>query len=460
MKLEPLDKYQSKPIAILNPGRRSLEVLSANGSKVAHGKRPVEELLKTICNHYCYVLDALTPLIHTTGALSWQLSIWKGRETRATYLPLGLSITSLRGTLEPASAYDDLERVLSWLKGYGVSPGSIPAMAWGLFRASLRRSSTVGFDPEVGRAAFFGGRQEISTAGIYTNMQSIDIKAAYPAAMARPQGYALSLREVDPVTELDSFMAGIAMAKVYVPESMPYAPLPVRLAPDVVSYQKGNIEGWWPWCELKAASDLGAEVSIIRSWAPARTAELFGPWWPLAAEGRELPGRAGVLAKAISTSTWGQFGMTAEDRALRQFSDDTGKVSFDIPLQDHQMPHSWTAHVAAETTGRVRTQMLLEGLYGDMTPAHIDTDGVIVPTGSKVPEGTGAPGEWRVKADIPLCDIRAPQLYRWTCPGCGVSHEHWHYNASGIPASEAAGYFEGKNITPIKITSRGEYEGQ
>ena len=48
MKLEPLDRFRPKPYAILYPGRRSMEVQSADGLRVAHGKRDVEELLKSL----------------------------------------------------------------------------------------------------------------------------------------------------------------------------------------------------------------------------------------------------------------------------------------------------------------------------------------------------------------------------------------------------------------------------
>ena len=442
MKLEPLKKYQSKPFAILTPGNRIMEVQTVDGVKVARGKHSIEELFEAMNSFSFYVLDALDPLIHTTGALSWSLSIWKGRVVRATHVPSGSSVVSLRGTLHPSNAFEDLDLCLRWLASYGVSAGSIPSMAWGLFRASLSRSYSCGFDAEIGRAAFYGGRQEIAKAGIYKDMKSIDIKAAYPAAMARPEGYALSLREVDPSTELDPNMAGIAEASVFVPHDLPFALLPVRLDKDLISFQRGQIRGIWPWCELAAAARLGAEVEVLRSWAPARQADLFGPWWPLANEGRNLEGRAGVLAKAISNSTWGQFGMAAEDRARRQYVGDDGLAWVDIPLDDHELPHSWTAHVAAETTGRVRTQML--DALEETTPAHIDTDGIIVSKDSEIPGGGGeAPGEWRVKSTIPICDIRGPQLYRWTCPECGHAHEHWHYNASGVPRSEVAEFFNG-----------------
>lgn len=448
MKLEPLKKYVPKPVAILTPGSRVLEVQTADGLRVAYGKQSVEELLASLSGHTLYVLDALESLIHTTGALSWSLSIWRGKITRATHVPSMCSIASLRGTLEPAYAFDDLEVVLKWLRSYGVTSGSIPFMAWGLFRASLNKTYQCGFDPQIGRAAFFGGRQEISKPGIYHDMQAIDIKSAYPAAMARPEGYALSLREVDRSTKLDVTLAGIAEAEVFIDPARAHGLLPVRLDRDLISFGKGRFTGTWPWCELATAQNLGAEVSVKRSWAPARQAELFGPWWPLANEGRQLPGRAGVLAKAISNSTWGQFGMAAEDRATRQYVGDDGQGWVDIPKQDHDLPHSWTAHVAGETTARVRSQML-EALAVS-SPAHIDTDGIIVPRGTTVPGGgTGQAGEWRIKSEMPQVDVRGPQMYRWKCPGC--DHECWHYNASGVDKAAVAQYFEQGPSQEIEI---------
>jgi hypothetical protein len=417
-------------------------VQTNTGETYHEGKRNVEKALENLSGHVLYALDSLESFIHTTGALSWTMAIWKGRITRATHNATRVSVVSLRGTLPQETAFEDLERVLSWLRSYGVAPASIPAMAWGLFRASLPRSYSCGFDPETGRAAFYGGRQEVTQTGTFRNMIALDIKSAYPAAMARPEGYALSLREVDASTTLDQYAAGISEARVHVPHYSPHALLPVRVSRDTISFQRGDLEGLWPWCELVAAMRLGAEVEILRSWAPARCADLFGPWWPLAEEGRNLPGGAGQLAKAISQSTWGQFGMSAEERGRRQYTDDYGKNWLDVPLPDHELPHSWTAHIAAETTGRVRAQMLDAIAITD--PVHIDTDGLLVSAGTETPGGgTGAPGQWRVKTEMDTLEIRGPQLYRWQCPKCGAGHEcgPWHYTTSGIPADEAAEFF-------------------
>jgi len=453
VKLEPLATYKPRQIAILTPAHGYLYAQTPDGDRSAHGADAINTLLHDLSGDCLYVLNSLEALVHTTGALSWSLSIWRGRVTRATHIPTRASVVSLRNTLDPHSAMDDLLTVHRWLRSYGVAPGSIPAMAWGLFRASLPRTYSAGFDPEIGRAAFYGGRQEASAPGVYTGMQSVDIQAAYPAAMSRPEGYALALREVDPETHLDPTAAGIAEATVIVPMDAPVAPLPVRLDTDLIAFQRGQITGTWAWTELAAARNLGAEVTVTRCWAPTRTAELFGPWWPLAMEGRRLPGRAGVLAKAISNSTWGQFGMVAEQRARRQYADDTGKRWLDIPLPDHDLPHTWTAHIAAETTARVRTQ-LLEGMAATL-PAHSDTDGMIIRKGSTPPNMGDKPGQWRVKDDITTIDIRGPQLYRWECSECGTRHDHWHYNTSGIPVNEAATYFDGPAAVPqIGMTFR------
>lgn len=452
MKLEPLARYKPKPVAICIPARGYLHIQTVDGDRTAQGSDAINSLLSDFADHVLYVHDSLESMIHTTGSLSWTLAIWKGRVTRATHIPTGVSVVSLRSTLEPATAMDDLQTVLRWLRAYGVPAGSVPAMAWGLFRASLSRPYSCGFDPEIGRAAFYGGRQEAANPGIFRGMQSVDIQAAYPAAMARPEGYALALREVDTETHLDPTAAGIATAEVFIPQDIPTAPLPVRINTDLVSYQRGHISGTWAWCELAAAIELGATVTVIRAWAPTRTAELFGPWWPLAMEGRNLPGRAGVLAKAISNSTWGQFGMQAEQRARRHYTDDTGTRWVDIPLVDHDLPHTWTAHIAAETTARVRTQ-LLQGIAAT-NPAHTDTDGMIVKAGTMPPNMGDNPGQWRIKETMSTVEVRGPQLYRWECPECGIRHDHWHYNTSGIPHTDAATFFEGPAARHIDITHR------
>ena len=160
------------------------------------------------------------------------MSTWRGRETRIRHEPTGLTVTSLRGTLDASiDPYGDLAAVLTWLDGYGVTPASLSSMSWNLLRASLSSEVVVGASRRLGSSAFFGPRQEITEPRRYTNLQLADIKAAYATAMSsRP--VALSLHEVSPTTVLDPDVPGIARAFVSVPDDLLYPPLPVRVSPE------------------------------------------------------------------------------------------------------------------------------------------------------------------------------------------------------------------------------------
>ena len=445
MKINPLRRPRWRPPALLNGGKRELEVITLDGAKTYKGRRAVESALEGLTGHMCYSLANVSELRHSTGALSWECGVWRGRETKMVHIPTGVTVSSLQHTLDSSDdPFSDLLMVLEWLRGHGVPPGSIASMAWNLWRSTLDNQVTIGFDPEVANAALYGGRQEISEPGVFRDMLSFDIKAAYPVAMAsRP--YALSLRPVSVSTTLDPEMAGLCQALVRIPEDLPYSPLPVRVTDGVISFQTGNISGVWSWAELAAALELGCEVRPIRTWAPKREADLFGKWWPVVAEGRALSGDAATLAKGIANATWGQFSMIGDSRSVRRWDSDKGTSSYEIPEDPREMPHHWTAHIAGETTTRVRVRILTEGLYGgSCAPVHIDTDGMIVSSEFVAPAGIAGdePGQWRIKASMAEVDIRAPQLYRWRYqPGSEFSPEEFHYCAAGIAPEDAPAFF-------------------
>ena len=173
-------------------------------------------------------------------------------------------------------------------------------------------------------------------------------------------------------------------------------------------------------------------------------------------------GGALELAKAVTNSLWGQFAMNGEESALTRWTDDKGNVSYDVPKDPRRMPHAWTTHIAAETTARVRSRLLSEGLYGPGPgrAVHVDTDGIVVRQSHDVPGTAGVgPGHWRLKAAMRKVDIRAPQLYRWTCgTGCGVTHARWHYVAAGVPHGSEAEVFERDGQPPTPIGHRGIFD--
>ena len=134
----------------------------------------------------------------------------------------------------------------------------------------------------------------------------------------------------------------------------------------------------------------------------------------------------------------------------------------EVVLEGRRMPHRWMTHVAAETTARVRTRLLLEGIYGDGRgyPVHVDTDGYVVRPSRPDPASSGdGPGCWRRKATMRRLDLRGPQLYRWTCGrGCGVSHAKWHYCAAGVPAAAAPAVFEAEGGVVMRTANRGVFD--
>jgi hypothetical protein len=382
-----------------------------------------------------------------------------------THVPSGTVVTSLRGSLMGEDQpFEALTSVLQWLAIFGVGPASITSMAWRLLEASLPTTLHVHADPEIGRAAFYGGRQEVrlrphrnpSTPSRYHAQHLLDIKAAYPAQMAaRP--FALSLREVDPSTTIDATTAGIAEAMVDVPTDIGYGPLPMRLAPDVISFQTGRLHGTWAWCELAAAAAGGCTVEVRRSWAPRREFDLFATWWSMAQTGRSLDQGAGV-AKALAVTTWGPFAMAGDGRAEVHWRGDGDGDAYEVPLPDRHLPHEHATHIAAEVTARVRTQLLVEALWGiGVTPVHVDTDGIIVRATSPLPDNAGDGfGQWRVKTRMPSVEIAAPQLYRYVC-GCGqcIPNAKYHYVASGMTEDAAKWLFDHHGqVTRISYLAR------
>ena len=455
MLIKPLGKTRQRPIALITPGYRSVTITTIEGQKMVKGPERCFQALRALQGHVVFTSGKLRNVIHTTGAQAWQAEIWRGRATSMTLDSTTLKVNSLRRVLDTLNTdlerFDALLEVSLWLSDQGVCVNSLSGMAWNLWRSTLSTPLELSFDARIGRSAFYGGRQEARNPDIYKNQVSLDISSAYPYSMAEDQ-YPGIMREVSKLTKLDPEVPGIARARVKVSASMPHAPLPVRLSEDMIQFQYGTFEGTWPWRELYAAWLLGAKVEILRSWAPVTMVDPFSKWWEVAYQGRSsVSPAAAQLIKGISNTLWGMFGMTGDDRALVRFFDDAGEKPELIKKVSRKMPQANTAHIAAETTSRVRTRMLLEGLYGDSRgayiPAHVDTDGIIVGKDS-VPHrvlGDG-PGQWRIKTEMPSLEVMAPQLYRYLCGrDCGITHSEFHYVASGLHADSARELFNNRH---------------
>lgn len=446
MLIKPLRPQSPRPVALLVPAWRRLSVFTVDGERYAAGPQSCYRLLASLEGHVCYVAGNLRGLIHATGATPWVAEVWRGRATTMNLLGTRTRVTSLRRVVdgEPPEQFASLLEVLGILADQGVRAGSLSSMAWHLWRSTIDRPLSIGFDAKVSRRAFYGGRKEAGPPTSYRRQAAVDISSAYPYSMVeRP--YAGLLREVHPTTELDGHAAGVALVRVHVPEDLRFAPLPVRVGPEMIQWRWGDLEGVYSWAELAAAVSVGAEVEVLRSWAPLTEESPFDEWWTLVRIMRATvsPG-ATKMVKALSNLVWSHFAMNGDDTATITWADELGEHPTSAPRTQRRMPQANTVHWAAETSSRVRVRMLLEGLYGDAeAPIHIDTDGVIVSQASARRRATGdAVGQWRTKTMMELVELRAPQLYRYLCgERCGIDHSRYHYVASGTPAKSASELF-------------------
>jgi hypothetical protein len=438
-----------KPVALVVPAFRRVRIITVDQDHEYKGAERCWKALQGIEGHTIYVERGLRHLVHTTGAQAWTADLWRGRAVSMKLYGTKVKVTSLRGSLsslsDPAEQFAALLEVSEWLADQGVKSGSLSSMSWNLWRSTLDSPLEMGFDKKVARAAFYGGRKESSRPHSYTDQVSLDISAAYPHAMlSRP--YAATLREVATSTRIASDVAGFAKVRVTVPESLPFPTLPVRLAPEMIQWRYGVVEGTYPWSEIAAAESLGCEVEVLRCWAPLEEVSPFSRWFDLTTQAREVMSTAPAkMVKALSNLLWSSFAINGEDSSSITWADDYGDEPTRVANPPRRMAQDNTIHFAAETSARVRVRMLLEGLYGDTEPpCHVDTDGMIVSRASLERRGVGeGVGSWRAKQEMSVCEIKAPQMYRYQCgPRCGKDHSLWHYVAAGTPSKYAAELFE------------------
>ena len=432
MILSPHRPTAIRPVALIDCAvARTLRVITADVDQLVEGRREVEIALSKLKRHAIYVRRGVERLKRATPATQWTMTTWRDRPTSIRHEPSGVVASTLRGALdESTDPFADLCCFIDWAESLGVSPGSLSTMASSLLAASLGAPVRIGVDARLGRAAFYGPRQQIKAAAQYHDLDLWDIKAAYPSAMARGP-VALSLRRVDPSTRLVSSTPGLVGGTMHVPKS-PYPPVPRRVGPDAIQFPWGTFTGVWTWAEACCATERGCELDVTACWAPRREADLFGPWWRLVQSGRDLPGGAGQLAKAVLNGTWGTFAMRGSGRGSVRWADDRGEDPIYLASDEVVLPHERTTHIAAEVTSRVRIQALTEGMTGEVL--HLDTDGVMVRGGTEPTNQGDGFGQWRMKETMKIVEIRAPQFYRFT----RFTGDQWHYVTSGIPSLEAA----------------------
>ena len=459
----PKRRATMRPWAVITlHGTRGLVVTTTDGTVVRTRALQVHQGLAGLAGHAVYVRGLLTECRRIGGdARAWEASVWNGKAVSMTHTPTGVVVRSLRGTTDQDADWPEhLELFRGWLEDRGVGLGSVSSMARNLWRRTLATTYAIDTAPELARPALFGGRQAIRSARTYRHQVLLDLQAAYPAEMSnRP--YALTWRKVAPSRTLDPSAAGLVAASVHIPTGLAYGLLPERYPGDdeLVAYRRATtVRGVWSWGEVAAAVSCGAElVRVHANYAPATEADLFGPWWANVADGRALPGCAGRMVKATTSALWGIFAVRGEAMVMRWDTASGNGTPMVTAGPSRPNPYVRTAHLAVETTARVRTRLLVDVLANpDLPPpVHVDTDGVILRRGADVANVCGdGPGTWQLKRRMPTVEVKAAQVYRFLCGDrlcghrdplaaavAGQRGDGWHYSVAGVPASMAAEVF-------------------
>jgi hypothetical protein len=462
MRFEPFTgaKRAAQPVALIRPGMKTMTLWSEDepGGWV-YGGNSIEKRLRTLEGHRIYCTTGVTSLRQVLDARSWTATVWKGRASSMRLDGTKVVVNNLRGALDASpDPWEDLNVFLGWLAKRGISPATVGTMATNLWRSTLSQPVVFDADPLVATPAFFGGRQE-ATPGNYRHLVHYDLRAAYPHSMSSGGPYAQGLRRcvVDP--GFASVEPGLARASVNIDPHLRFGPLPTRAPdhPEVVLYPTdGTADGIWSLIELEEARHLGCHVYMHEAWLPTDYVRPFDEWWKVIQEARQLPGGAGVLGKMVGNTLWGTFAMEGE---LTQWKWST-KHGTDVPKpvatpsERRNLPHTRTRHLAVETTARVRVRLTREGLYGSpVPPLHVDTDGIIVRGSAPIPTPAGdRPGQWREKWRSRVCEIVAPQTYRYTCgQGCNITHPKWHYISAGRTPAEAREHWR-TDVGPVRAS--------
>jgi hypothetical protein len=242
---------------------------------------------------------------------------------------------------DPDEALGGLVAWRDWLESHGAAPaGSLGGSGLSLLKATLRRPlwTSVGDVPPI--TWTLGGRQQDAgprPAHYHTPVSHYDIQAAYASRLGSVR-YGGRWIQVHPAFA-DNLIGRMAdkghmvfvRARVRVPAHLPWwaGPLPRRARKQPVGahelldsiadnpYPVGRtVQGCWSYPEIVEADLAGCKIKLLGAWVHSSAQRPFVPWWEAIMQGRQLPGFAGLLAKATGNATWGQFALSAEGQRV------------------------------------------------------------------------------------------------------------------------------------------------
>jgi len=325
--------------------------------------------------------------------------------------------------------------------------------------------------PKTGRLSFYGGRKQAPYPITFRNTQSLDISGAYLHSLGNnviPGRVRSAPLGEWRTKELD----GLAYAKVNVPSDLgEWNPLPVRAdkrSIRMLRFPSGDIEGFWPYSELRMAESYGCQVEVLESWAGQHTKPYFEKWYRTMLEGRALPDGGAIFAKQHANLLWSSFATSPTRIIWKRWKDEYGRQP--IIIKEQQAGRDFTAYsayisaiVSARIRERIYTEVLCPGGEANLFVVYVDTDGFLTGTKNNLPRSVNVQlrddsegGRWRQKGFYPLVEIKSSNAYRYTCLECGREHEEWHYVCAGATNPDTARRFfrnQPRTSEPIDLDS-------
>ena len=187
------------------------------------------------------------------------------------------------------------------------------------------------------RNSYFGGISQVyKTYG--KNLKYYDINSLYPWAMTQDMPYEYLGVAYNPKLEN---IFGFAYASIYVPPSIKYKPLPVRLLDDSLATPSGHILGTYFSEELKYAASLGCYVKIHKAFLYSRK-QLFNKYVEdLYLEKKVATGSNRVFIKLLLNGLYGFFARN-EDNYISLF------LPLDEAIQQAQVYPSYNIIVTSD----------------------------------------------------------------------------------------------------------------
>jgi hypothetical protein len=345
----------------------------------------------------------------------------------------------------PADLGIDLSSLMlwrDWIEDSGGSVRSKTGTALTLLRASLHRPLQLAKGEPPPLDMIVGGRIHGTGFAMHPSIQIWDISAAYARTLAdlRIDG---GWREAS--LDLDNGAAQFADATIRIP-SLRWGPLPRRnMMPsrglwfDVFGEREfptgKRIRGIWSADELRSALGVGVRIERInRAWRLYSSSRRpFSAWWSIIERGRELPGKAGALAKITGNVLWGVFAGTMGKRErirygrgrkiIREPIDDSRAVEFH---RDYALAELITSHIRAKVYDEL------------MVPAGEHLISVCVDGGLVEPNGFSPNGDhWRLKDSGSECAFFKPYVFAYRQPSGRIV-----YKMAGVRESERRKAFE------------------